>query len=538
MGTGGPARYVLALAAALVACDDLPAAQDGVCGNRVVDPDEDCDTFAVGAGTFCRPPGSSGQCRYGCGPQADGTAPGCPAGMGCGVDGTCREPSGSFVAGAQPVAGAFAAILVGDVDGDGRADVVGVEAGAVSVSYFDGALALVDAFRTPRGGISLAKPLLRDLSGDGRADLLVAVASGTLVDLGSADRTLVPTACPSISVPGFTDVRVIPLEALPAAPGDEVVVMGTINGASGLGVLEASGQAQLFALLPEPSSALAGHVVVGDLDEDPALSPCDEFAFAFTGAGEVRVYTSCKPDGMGGFAYNTGATPTLVELAGGATVVRGPLLLDANDDGHLDLLVGASSCSGCDEVQIAYGVGDGSFHSDPQTIPASSGDLGFSKYPLVTGPLPLAMGDLNGDGVPDQVTETAVRVSSIGAGNAVTFVDRAVAPGGPWTEAVIADLNHNGILDVLAGSSATAGVDFFNGKGDTAGSFAPFQVHTNAPVAHFAIGDFDGDFVTDVALRESAAAADPLGDSVSILFGRPAGAPEASVSMGHFQAIE
>ncbi len=90
------APLLVVLAAALAACDDLPPAQEGVCGNQVVDPHEDCDTFAVGEGTLCRPPGSDGACRYACG--AHGAPPHCPEGMGCGVDGTCRAPAGTFVA--------------------------------------------------------------------------------------------------------------------------------------------------------------------------------------------------------------------------------------------------------------------------------------------------------------------------------------------------------------------------------------------------------------------------------------------------------
>ncbi len=525
------------MAAMLVACDSLPAAQDGVCGNKVVDPNEDCDSFAAEPGTLCRAAGSAGQCRYACGLQVDGTTAVCPSGMGCGTDGTCRAPNGTFSAATQPIAGTFADVLVGDVDGDGRADVVGLEPDEIATSFYDATLTSVIGVRTPRRANGQVHPLLRDISGDGRADLLVAAGQGTLVDLGSANRMFVPTAFPSNWVPGLTNANVIVLNALPPRPGNTLFAIGTYSTISGIALIQASGQGALFTLLTTPLSDLAGPVAVGHLVENPAVSPCDELALAFTNTSEVDVYTACSPDGSGGFAWNSydGTTkkPTAINLPGGATIVRGPMLIDVNADGHLDFLVGASRCSGCDEVDVAYGVGDGTFNSNP-LIPASNGDDTFSKYDLVDGALPIAMGDLNGDGILDQVTATQVLVSAMN-GNVVTFVPQAHGNGAPWTEAVIADFNRDGIADVAAGSSSAPNIDFYIGAGG--GVLDPFLVQT-APVRHFSVGDFDGDLVKDLAVSEIASANDSIGDSVSILFGNAVGAPDAPISMGHFTSIQ
>src|SRR5579883_2961361 len=92
----------LALAASLACCADLPSLDAGVCGNGVIDPGEDCDTYPVGPGTSCRPPGDPvGQCRLDCTP---GSGHACPSGWGCGTDAVCREPNGSFVRQQQVVA--------------------------------------------------------------------------------------------------------------------------------------------------------------------------------------------------------------------------------------------------------------------------------------------------------------------------------------------------------------------------------------------------------------------------------------------------
>ncbi|HSQ62060.1 MAG TPA: VCBS repeat-containing protein [Polyangiaceae bacterium] len=532
MRTG--ARCLLFLA--LVACDNLPAVQSGVCGNQVIDPNEDCDTFATAPGALCRSPGTAGQCRYACGLQSDGTTAICPPGMGCGTDGTCRTPSGTFGPATQPIAGSFSDLFVGDVDGDGRADLVGLEAAEIS-TFFDATLASPAAVRTPRRASSSVHPVMRDISGDGRADVVVGAGGGTIVDLGSASRAFVPTAFPSSYAAGLTNASMIVLRGLPPNPADTLFIMGTYGTTSGIALLQTSGQGGLLTLLSTPPSELAGPVAVGHLVENPAISPCDELAFAYVGSNEVDVYTACSPDGKGGFAWNSydfsTKVPTPVKLSGGATVVRGPLLLDVNGDGHLDFLLGASRCSGCDEVDVAYGVGDGTFHSDPTTIPASNGDDTFATYARFVGPLPLAVGDLDGDGIVDEVTPTQVLVSQVN-GNAVTFVPRALAQSEPWTEAVIADFNRDGILDVAAGSSAAANIDFYVGAGG--GALDPFLVPT-APVRHFAVGDFDGDLVNDLAVSEIADPSDPLGDSVSILFGNAVGAPAPPISMGRFKSI-
>ena len=524
-------RAIVVTAALLAACDSLPPAQDGVCGNKVVDPTEDCDGFGNGENTLCRKPGEPGECRFACGLQADGSSPVCPAGMGCGNDGTCRASDGTFVAATQPLAGDFGEVLVGDIDGDGRADVVGLEPTTITVNYFDSTLASVTTVVTPRRENEPMHPLLRDLSGDGRADLVVSFGNGTIVELGSAAHEPVPLAFPSTHFAGLSHASIIVLGTVPPYEGQTVFVMGSIGTLSGIALLDVAGQGAAFAFLPDTPDKLAGPIAVGHLVEDPAVSPCDELALIYKGGSDVDVFSACGPDGKGGFAFNdyvNTKTPTLVHLPAGATAVRGPVLLDVNGDGHLDFLVGASRNG--DEVEVAYGVGDGTFNADPDAIPTSNGDDTFSTYPLVTGPLPLAMGDLNGDGVPDQVTPTQVLVSQK-SGTSVTFVARGKGHGAPWTEAAIADFTHDGVLDVAAGSSATPNLDFFVGAGG--GLLDPFLVQSG-PVRNFTVGDFDGDLVEDLAVSEVAPSDDPLGDSVSILFGNPAGALDPPIGMGRF----
>jgi len=69
---------LLALLALLGAgCTDFPNIPSGECGNGVIEPGEDCDTFALGAGSACRAKGMVGECHLDCAVH-DGHAPRCP----------------------------------------------------------------------------------------------------------------------------------------------------------------------------------------------------------------------------------------------------------------------------------------------------------------------------------------------------------------------------------------------------------------------------------------------------------------------------
>jgi hypothetical protein len=505
---------ILAVSLPLAACDTLPPAQDGACGNKVVDPTEDCDTFAT-APAVCRAPGTPSECRYACGKQSDGTLIPCPPGMGCGTDGTCRAPLGTFVQTPTLVEGTFVQVYVGDVDGDGREDVIGVKPGVISTTFFDGTLAARATIDTPRRANVKIYPLVRDLDGDGHTDLVVGSNNGTLVELGRADGKFAPLAFPSSSVPGVTNAQILVIQQPPPAVGDTVFIMGTFNGLSGIALLQATGQGAAFAFLKTPASDLAGPVRIGHLIEDPLVSPCGELAFAFNGGAEVDVYTSCISDGSGGFVFNdytTGKQPAAVKLPNGETVVRGPTLVDANADGHLDFVIGTSA-----GVDVAYGAGDGSFTT-------------FAPLSLIPPPLPLAIGDLNGDGIADFVTSTNVFVNQKNG----PPVAKAANHGAPWTEAVIADFNRDGVPDVAAGSDAQPNVSFFIGAGG--GALNAFVI-PSAPTRHFVVGDFDGDLVRDLAVAEVGSPSDPLGDSISILFGNAVGAPSPPISMGRFTSV-
>lgn len=513
----GRARWWI-WASALAACADLPPIEAGTCGNRVVEPSEDCDGFPKGQ---CRPPGASGECRLSCSAELT-----CPEGMGCGTDGICRTPDGDF---------AFAGILggaytirtaVADFDGDRRDDVVVVESSQVVVHYLDDAARSVG--RATLSGYPTI-PIVGQLTEDSRADL-VLVRDAMGVFRGRADRTLAPTAySPFVLPPGASSF--VSLEALPGPdnPGHELLLaVGDL--------LLAVSEDEPLVKLDFGVDQIAGKIVVGNVWEDPQESPCDELIVPLTGRAEVEVIPSCAAT-LGGWDWNStrGPLPRLrvtlppVRLPVGSTIEGGAMLHDANADGHLDLLVGATGATY--GVHVAWGVGDGTFHSDGTAIPMAGGDGSFAAEPAFQEALPLAVGDLDGrPGVDAVFTWGAV------LGRSGSEAELAVLNSGEaWSEALIGDFNANGSTDFVAVSPSSGSVEFYNGSGD--GRFTRSLIPVQGNPAQLAAGDYDGDLLVDLALREASAGGDG-GDSLSILFGRAWAAPAAPISLGRLGTID
>jgi hypothetical protein len=171
---------------------------------------------------------------------------------------------------------------------------------------------------------------------------------------------------------------------------------------------------------------------------------------------------------------------------------------DFNGDGIPDVAVASSEtfcdpetgfCETTGAVTILLGTGGGLFGS-PRTINP------------VPGASNIAVGDFNGDGIPDLVTvnntDTATVVSDtisvlLGNGDG-TFqqpIDSSRPPAG-LGDAVVADFNGDGVLDVAAVNPRANAVSLFLGNGD-----ATFQSPLNYAVDNNPMGITFGDFNSD-----------------------------------------
>jgi VCBS repeat protein len=129
--------------------------------------------------------------------------------------------------------------------------------------------------------------------------------------------------------------------------------------------------------------------------------------------------------------------------------------------------------------------------------------IGSTSYAVGAQPGGLVAADLNGDGVLDLVSSNT-RGNSIsvllgnGDGTFRTHVDYAV--GTAPTQMVIADFNNDGIPDIAVVNTGSFNISVLLGRGD--GSFRPAQNASVAPhpPSGMTVADFNGDHFLDIAV--------------------------------------
>ncbi|MGC4087593.1 MAG: VCBS repeat-containing protein [Polyangiaceae bacterium] len=521
-------RVTLTLLLSLLAgaCTDLPAIASGECGNAVIEGNETCDTFAPNPGGVCRPKGSVGECRLDCRKQSNGVQGVCPDGHACDSDGLCRAPTGRFEDDVTLGLAGVESLSAGDFDHDGRADLVSREPtdallrARPTFHYFDESGALDQSRAFPK---RIEQPYIGDITGDGYADL---VFSTLLVGVlrGRSDRSWVPDTFSSYRIPN-AHMRILGVMDRDLVSDDtSIVALTELAGQNGIFVPNEQGQLSLCATLPEPVEALAGEAFTANVI-DGESSPCRELVFAYQGADAFWLVDPCDIDADSGLPiWNRAMQPQRIEFDPPARVEQGPLTVDLNHDGHLDVLIGASG-----RVYAAYGDGQKLAPAVPYTlrlhIPGLPEEL----------PMPLAAGEFSGDGQPDFVLPSCLLVSQTLPHGGVVYLAAQGNNGSPWSGALVGDLNGNGLSDVLAASSAGPNVTFFNGTG----SIFPvaMSVPVVGPVDHLASGDFDGDLVNDVAFIQHATSSSDE-DSLLIAYGTVNGPPTAPITVAHVNAAE
>lgn len=540
---------VLALAALALpmGCRDLPDIPRGTCGNGVVEAGEDCDTFAP-SGQTCRPAGATGACRLEC--SRSSPSPACPAGWGCGLDATCREPAGRFAAVGELVESGSKKLLVGDMDGDGRADIVAESPSDVlgrrthRIHFFDDGGRLAKTLLVPG---QLAGADVGDLTGDGVADLAGAAGlfSGIATFAGTKNRTLSPVAYPSITVPQGSSVRAVTMHTVKSVPEDDTLIFSTFNDPGGkqlAAIATTDNLTQPLLLLDDVPENLAGPPRVAAMIPG---APCQQLVFAFRGGSSFSVFTPCRVAKDGQVVYNDislAHVPAIqVQLPAGAKVTSSVVVGDVDADGHLDVLVNADT-----GTFAAYGDGKGSFFPTSGVTTAGAQTAGAFASP--DDAEVLAIGKLDDDGVTDLVTGRAVYLGpskppapclpqlAAKTGHCVVGLNFGAA----WTEAILADFNRDGHADVMTSAAGNTNIAFFGGS--STGELTQTTISTLGAVSDLVARDLDGDQLLDLAFVQAgthgSTAATTQGDALAVLFGRPSGAPEAPTVIGRFDRIE
>jgi uncharacterized protein (DUF2141 family) len=311
--------------------------------------------------------------------------------------------------------GSFAnSIAIADVNGDGKLDLVVADAcndsyckdgNWVAVLLGNGDGTFQKAVKRRSGGASWAV-VVADVNGDGKPDLIVGnVCSGTndihtcteggsvgvLLGLGNGEFKKAETY--NMNEPGSYSLSVGDLNG----DGKLDVIMtsfcteqGCANGGD-IGVFLGNGDGTFQPVVTYMTGGRANAVAVADLNGDGKL----DVAVANGGSDTISVFL--------GNGDGTLQTPTIYSLAGYAYAIA---IGDVNQDGKQDLIVTTGDYTAIGEVSIFLGDGNGKFRSP----------IAYSTVEY--GAVSIAIADLNGDGRPDLAVANYCNSSACNAGQA------------------------------------------------------------------------------------------------------------------------
>jgi Big-like domain-containing protein/VCBS repeat protein len=343
------------------------------------------------------------------------------------------------------------AIVIGDLNGDGKPDLVvgnhgcpGLGSHCVGVLLGNGDGTFQPVMIYARGGVAgMSNPImLADVNLDGKADVLVVnetdhnYGDGSLgILLGNGDGTLRPVVLYDSG--GF---------------GAYSGVLADINGDSNVDVILVN------CTISRSTDCLANQAIVGVL----------------LGKGD-GTFQSVKKYGTGGV---------------GGWFDRPVVVVDVSSDGKPDILVGngctANSCR-IGSLGVLLGNGDGTFQ--PSVTYNDGGAIGS-----------IAVGDVNADGKVDVAVASDSGLGTfLGNGNG-TFRSLSIKGGvgqGP-SQIFLSDLNHDGTLDLLGASATGSSATVLLGNGDD--NFQPAQEYKlgGEQISWATLADADGDGKPDL----------------------------------------
>jgi hypothetical protein len=387
--------------------------------------------------------------------------------------------------------GHFTQIVAAKLNGGNRDDLVGLDVAAGTVAKFvrsGSGFTAAGTVQVP-GATNL---IAANLDASGGVDFLLTNPTDGVIDVLARDSST-PTAYRAsaqpigVAQPGGPGTTTSPL----VFDGASSIAVGDFNGDHINDVVISHRSTNTISVLfgkgggafADPIEILAGSqpiaVAAADFNGDHHL----DLAVLNAGTHDVSIFLG---DGHGNFTrggnFDAGDFPV------------GLSAVDVNHDGIRDLMVSSE----LGDVTALLGRGDGT----------------FKPFTHIDRSMAIAVGDLDGDGKPDWVVTNRTRDhlvvehEQVGNGLSQSASNGLMAPAG----VKVADLNGDGIMDIIVADSGSNDVIVYLGLGN--GQFADAQrFFAGTSPVDVQVADVNGDAIPDLVVTNSGS------NDVSILLG-------------------
>src|ERR1700733_12337757 len=325
-------------------------------------------------------------------------------------------------------------IQVGDTNGDGIRDIIVDGNGIFEVQLGNGD----GSFRqgptshpVPGNDPYIFSFAVADFNGDGKIDLALVSGNSIIVSLGNGDGTF------STGLPYPVNDTQVDYVAIGDFNGDHILDIATA-GATGVWLLTGKGGGGFNSPVLIASLSGGQDIATADFNEDGKQDLAVTLPFSgATGNG----FAVLLGNGNGTFQtpqmFSTPLRP--LAIAVGSLTKGGPP----------SIVVNATYTS---NAYLYFGNGKGGF-SGPRVVNLPNG--GVSS---------VLIGDVNGDGLPDLVSDTGYVAYGLGSGYFAT-INYPIEAGGGQRNGVLADLRNIGRTDIITGGFDAISVLLNEGKG-------------------------------------------------------------------------
>ncbi len=340
--------------------------------------------------------------------------------------------------GATSGLGGGTALVLADVNGDGRLDIITVNGdqgakvdSSIYVRLGDGTGKFGDALKLDTGRAAEAV-VVADINGDGKPDLLTANARSSDVSilLGNGDgtfraRTNLPISNDprALVVADFNGDNIADLaiaeEGTGDTGGDVIILQGNNDG-----TFSNFGEQHAVSGLPQG-------LVAGDFDSNGTMDIVAVVAGSDLSSGAADILLN---DGSATFTVSP--IGTLYGVPSAAVAV------DLNNDRAMDLAVSTNA-----GVELFFGLGDGRFTDDALVTDGAAGGV--------------AAADFNGDGRADLISGAKTGPLAGLSGSSRFFLAPTKVVGGVSQLYAVGDLNGDGLPDFAAASTTRNAIDVF-----------------------------------------------------------------------------